>query len=355
MGEHNLALYPGDGIGPEVIREAVKAVEAAAAACGFGVKFTEFDWGHRFWQKTGRVAPEDYQKTLLDFEAILFGAIGHPDIQPDNLSQVPLIRLRQDFELYVNLRPARLRPGVVSPLRDKEPGQIDIVVVRENSEGEYFDAGATFKPGLEREFSFQTAVHTRTGIERILRYSFELARQRRRHLTLATKSNVLRHGLVLWDKVLAEVAPSYGDVKVDKYYIDALCMNFVIRPEQFDVVVGTNLFGDILSDLAGAIVGSLGLAPSANLNPAREYPSLFEPVHGSAPDIAGRGVANPIAAVLSAEMMLDFLGLNEAAGLIEAAVADNLAEGQIRTPDLGGRASTSQVGDDIAARIMARD
>jgi tartrate dehydrogenase/decarboxylase/D-malate dehydrogenase len=351
MHEYKLAIYPGDGIGIDVVREGVKSLRGAELRFGLRLHMTEFDWGHRYWQRTGKAAPDDYLDTLRLFDAVYLGALGDPRHVPDHITLVPLIKIRQTFDQYVCLRPAQLLPGVSTPLANKQPGDIDILVVRENSEGEYVDAGGLFKTGQADEVSLQTAIHTRKGVERILRYSFELARRRRGHLTMATKSNAWKYGMVMWDRVLSEVSKDYPDVRSDKYHIDALSMNFVRCPEVYDVVVGSNLFGDILSDLGGAIVGSLGLAPSANINPERKFPSLFEPVHGSAPDIAGKGIANPIAAIRSAAMMLDFLGEATAAQAIEAAVASNLAEGRVRTPDLGGRNSTVEVGDDIAARI----
>ena len=351
MNSYKIALYPGDGIGIDVVAEAVKSLRATERRFGLHLDLTEFNWGHRYWRETGQVAPDDYLDTLKAFDAIFLGAVGDPRNLPDHITLVPLIKLRQTFDQYVCLRPAQLLPGVATPLANKRPGDIDILVVRENSEGEYVDAGGFFKPMQDDEVALQTSIHTRKGVERILRFSFEQARKRRKHVTLATKSNAFKYGMVMWDRVLAQVAPDYPDVQCDKCHIDALCMNFVRQPEFYDVVVGSNLFGDILSDLGGAIVGSLGLAPSANINPERTFPSLFEPVHGSAPDIAGKGIANPVAAIRSAAMMLDWLGQPEAARAVESAVATNLAEGRIRTPDLGGRQTTIEVGDDIAARI----
>ena len=354
MKEYKIALYPGDGIGLDVVAEAVKVLRSVEACAGLRLHMTEFNWGHRYWRETGQVAPDDYLETLKGFDAIFLGAVGDPRNLPDHITLVPLIKLRQSFDQYVCLRPAQLLPGVATPLANKQPKDIDILVVRENSEGEYVDIGGHLKTGQADEVSIQTAIHTRKGVERILRYSFEQARRRRKHLTMATKSNAFKYGMVMWDRVLAEVAPDYPDVRADKCHIDALSMNFVRCPELYDVVVGSNLFGDILSDLGGAIAGSLGLAPSANINPERTYPSLFEPVHGSAPDIAGKGIANPIAAIRSAAMMLDFLGEPQAVQCIEGAVAGNLADGKVRTPDLGGHNTTREVGDDIVARIAQR-
>ena len=353
MNEYRIAVYPGDGIGIDVIAEAVKVLRATEQAHSIKLQLTEFNWGHRYWREIGKVVPDDFLDVLKPFDAIFLGAIGDPRNLPDHITLVPLITIRQTFDQYVCLRPAVLLPGVTTPLANKKPGDIDIVVVRENSEGEYVDVGGMFKPTQADEVSLQTAVHTRKGVERILRYSFELAQTRRKHLTMATKSNAFKYGMVMWDRVLTEVAADYPDVRYDKCHIDALSMNFVRCPEVYDVVVGSNLFGDILSDLGGAIVGSLGLAPSANIRPDRKYPSLFEPVHGSAPDIAGKGIANPIAAIRSAAMMLDFLGEHEAAHTIEAAVIANLSAGLVRTPDLGGHSTTVDIGDDIASRISS--
>jgi tartrate dehydrogenase/decarboxylase/D-malate dehydrogenase len=351
MKTYKIALYPGDGIGIDVVAEAVKVLRSVEKRFGFCMEMTEFDWGHRYWQRTGQVAPDDFLDTLRPFDAIFLGAIGDPAHLPDHITLVPLIKIRQSFDQYVCLRPAQLLPGVRTPLADRAPEDIDMLVVRENSEGEYVDAGGSYHAGHADEVSLQTAVHTRKGVERILRFSFELARKRRKHLTMATKSNAMKYGMVMWDSVLASVSRDYPDVQSDKCHIDALCMNFVLRPQRYDVVVGSNLFCDILSDLGGAIAGSLGLTPSANINPQRTYPSLFEPVHGSAPDIAGKNIANPVAAIRSAAMMLDFLGESAAAQCIETAVRDNLAAGTVRTPDLGGTNATVQVGDDIAARV----
>ena len=353
MKSYQVAVYPGDGIGIDVIREGVKVLKAVGSVfASFRFEFTEFDWGSAYWKKTGKVAPDDYIERLKDYDVIYLGALGDPQNIPDHITLLPLIQMRQRFDQYVCLRPARLLPGIVSPLANKKAGEIDMIVVRENSEGEYVSMGGNFKIDQPDEVSVQTAIHTRKGVDRILRYSFRLAQGRKKYLTLATKSNAQRYSMVMWDKIFAEVSREFPDVKTDKYHIDALCMNFVRCPERYDVVVGSNLFGDILTDLGGAITGSLGLAPSANINPERRYPSLFEPVHGSAPDIAGLGIANPLGAIRSAAMMVDFLGHAEAANLMEQAIIENLVAGQVRTPDIGGKATTVQVGDDIAQRIL---
>ena len=348
----NIALIPGDGVGVEVTTEAMKALLAADDAFGLDLRLERLDWGSAFLRETGQVTPDDYLDTLRDFDAIYLGALGDPANIPDHVTLRPLIEMRQSFDQYVCLRPGRLLPNVETPLAGKRYGDIDMVVVRENSEGEYVVSGGRVRQGRPAEIAVQTAVHTRLGVERILRYGFDLARTRRNRLTLATKSNALKYGMVLWDDVFAELCAEYPDVNADKFHIDALAMSFVLRPEFFDVVVASNLFGDILSDLAAAVTGGLGLAPSANINPERIYPSIFEPVHGSAPDIAGKGAANPIAAIRSAAMMLDFLNLPEAAAALDSAVIANLADPAApRTSDIGGSSTTDQVGADIADRI----
>ncbi len=341
MKTHRVALYPGDGIGPEVTDAAVAVLAAAQKkSTTFDLAFERFDWGIPHFEKHGRVAPEDFLDRLRRFDVIFLGAVGWPARLPDHITLTPLIRLRQAFDLYACVRPARTFTGVRGPLRRDDP--IDVVVVRENSEGEYVDNGGALAVNTPNEVALQTAVHTRRGVERILRFSFELARTRRRRLAMITKSNAQRYAYVLWDRVLAEMTPQFDDVAVEKLHIDAATLELVRRPHTFDVVVGSNLFGDILSDLTGGITGSLGLNPSANLNPERRFPSLFEPVHGSAPDIAGKGIANPTAAVLSAAMMLEWLGETNAATLVRGAVDRALATGNL-TPDVGGTLTTEQM------------
>ena len=350
-----IALYPGDGIGVEVTREAVRALQAARDVFGFELETHEFNWGSRLWKETGHVVPDDYLDTLRGFDAVFLGALGDPANTPDHVTLQPLIEMRQRFDQYVCLRPAKLLPGVETPLAGKRFGDIDLVVVRENSEGEYAVTGGRVRTGRPHEIALETAVHTRMGVERIMRFGFELARERRETLTVATKSNALRFGMVLWDEVLAELADAFPEVSAEKCHVDALAMRLVQYPERYDVIVASNLFGDILSDLAAAITGSLGLAPSANLNPEREFPSLFEPVHGSAPDIAGQGIANPVAAIRSMAMMLRFLGEPDAADAIETAVVENLADKAApRAADIGGASGTAEVGDDIARRVRAK-
>jgi tartrate dehydrogenase/decarboxylase / D-malate dehydrogenase len=348
MKTHRIALYPGDGIGPEVTEAAVAVLTAVQARAGFRLEFERFDWGMAHFDRHGRVAPDDFLTTLAGFDAIFLGAVGWPARLPDHVTLAPLIRLRQAFDLYACIRPARTFAGVQGPLRGADP--IDLVVVRENSEGEYVDNGGVLAAGTPHEVALQTAVHTRRGVERILRFAFELARTRRRRLAMITKSNAQRYAYVLWDRVLDEMAGQFADVSVEKLHIDAATLELVRRPHTFDVVVGSNLFGDILSDLTGGITGSLGLNPSANLNPERRFPSLFEPVHGSAPDIAGKGIANPTGAILSAAMMLEWLGEADATAAIRAAVEGALAARNL-TPDVGGTHTTSSITDAIVNHL----
>jgi tartrate dehydrogenase/decarboxylase/D-malate dehydrogenase len=346
-----IAVYPGDGIGPEVTTEAVRVLARLQELDGsFSLKLTTFDWGVAHWKRCGKVAPDDLLDVLRPFDAILLGAVGWPALIPDGETLAPLVRIRQAFDQYACVRPARLFPGVRSVLAGKQPGDIDLVVIRENSEGEYVDNGGRLKRGTPDEVAVQTALHSRKGVERILRYGFEMARTRRKKLTMATKSNAQRYAYVLWDEVLDELAPQYPDVVSERQHCDALIMNFVRWPEKFDVVVASNLFGDLLTDLGGVLGGGLGLAPSTNTNPERRFPSMFEPVHGSAPDIAGKGIANPIAAILSAAMMLDHLQLPAAAAQIRRAVERTLADGN-QTPDLGGALTTQQMGSEIVKRL----
>jgi tartrate dehydrogenase/decarboxylase/D-malate dehydrogenase len=349
MNVYRIALYPGDGIGPEVLDAALEVVEATERVVGgFHLNCQRFDWGMAHYDRHGRVAPEDLLTTLRGFDAIFLGAVGWPARLPDSVTLTPLIQLRQAFGLYANVRPAQTFRGVLGPLRSDLP--IDLVVVRENSEGEYVDNGGTLAAGTPDEVALQSAVHTRRGVERILRFAFHLARTRSRRLAMITKSNAQRHAYGLWDRVLVELAPEFADISVEKLHVDAATLHLVRRPHTFDVIVGSNLFGDILSDLTGGITGSLGLNPSANLDPERRFPSLFEPVHGSAPDIAGRGIANPTGAVLSAAMMLQWLGQNQAAAAIRGAVQRALADGNL-TPDLGGNLTTAELTTAIAQRV----
>ena len=351
MKTYRIAVYPGDGIGPEVIAEASRALAAIEQKSQtFKLELTHLPWGCQFAERTGQVVPDDFLEILRPFDAILLGAVGWPAQLPDHLTLAPLVQIRQRFDQYACVRPARLYPGVPCVLGGKSPTDIDLVVIRENSEGEYVNVGGRFRIGQPDESAVQTAVHTRRGVERVLRFGFDMARRRRRRLTMITKSNAQRYAYVLWDEILEEVRTDYPDVSTDKQHADAAVMNFVRSPERFDVVVASNLFGDILTDLGGLIAGGLGLAPSANLNPERTYPSMFEPVHGSAPDIAGQGIANPIAAILSAAMMLDWLGETVAGDCLRRSV-ERVLVARETTPDLGGKLSTSEVGLRIAEEI----
>jgi tartrate dehydrogenase/decarboxylase / D-malate dehydrogenase len=348
-GAFKIGLYPGDGIGPEVMDETVRLLERIQEHDKtFRLETTHLPWGTNYYIDRGMFVPDDFLSILGGFDAILLGAVGDPKRVPDGLSLRPLVQTRQRFDQYACVRPARLFNGVKSPLSGAT--KIDLVVLRENSEGEYLPCGGRLKPGESEEVAIQTAVHTRLGVERILRFGYQMARRRRHRLTMITKSNALSFGFVLWDEVLEHIRAEYPDVETDRQHADAAAMNFVRRPESFDVVVASNLFGDILSDLSAAITGGMGLAPSANLNPERTHPSLFEPVHGSAPDIVGRGIANPIAMVLSAAMMLEWLDLERVASRVRAAVENALFAGA-RTPDLGGTLTTRQMAAAISERI----
>jgi tartrate dehydrogenase/decarboxylase/D-malate dehydrogenase len=349
MTSHKIAVYPGDGIGADVVDQALRVLERVQKLHGkFKLELTTFDWGADYYARHGVCAPVDFLDTLAKFDAIFLGALGLPAKVPDHITLEPIVRLRQKFDQYACVRPAKLFPGVKSALAN--PGEIDMVVIRENSEGEYFSCGGRFKPGVDDEVAVQTAVHSRRGVERVLRFGFELARKRRRKLTMITKSNALKFGMVMWDEILEKIAPQYPDVESDKLHVDAASMDMVRRPAKFDVLVASNLFGDILTDLTASIVGGLGLAPSANLNPQRTFPSMFEPVHGSAPDIIGKGIANQAATILAAAMMIDWLGHADAATMIQRAVERAIKAGQT-TPDLGGKCTTSQMTDRIIEQL----
>lgn len=350
--QFRIAVIAGDGIGPEVIDAAVPLVEQAARADGASIEWTAFPWGCDHYRAIGRMMPEDGLERLRDFDAIFFGAVGRPDV-PDHVSVWELILpIRQRFEQYINLRPMRMVSGVDSPLTNRGPDAFDMVCVRENSEGEYAGAGGRFDLGTAEERAEQTGVFTRRGIERTARYAFELAERRpRRLLASATKSNALQHSMVLWDEVIEEVAMDHPSVAWRAYHVDALAARMVTHPETLDVIVASNLFGDILTDLGAALTGSLGLAPGGNLNPEREHPSMFEPIHGSAPDIAGSGRANPIGAIWAGAMMLEHLGLRRSQERLLAAIEGVLADGDVRTPDLRGRAGTAEMARAIAERI----
>ena len=350
MSTYEIAVIRGDGIGLEVIEEGIKVLRTAQRRFGIDLSYEEFPWGSDYYFQHGRMMDANGLDMLTGSDAILFGAVGHPDIQDHITLNGLLLPMRRGFDQYVCQRPSVLLPGVTSPLRDMNPGDIDMVVIRENTEGEYANVGGFQYKGFPEEVAIQTSVFTRRGIERVVRYSFELARSRnkKRRLASITKSNAQGYGMVLWDEVFAQVATEYPDIETESLLVDAACMNFIRRPQSFDVVVGSNLFGDVLTDIGAIITGSMGIAPSANINPERKFPSVFEPVHGSAPDIAGKGIANPIATVFSAAMMLRHLGETEAADAIDAAAETVLRDGETLPSDLGGNASTEQVGDAIA-------
>jgi tartrate dehydrogenase/decarboxylase/D-malate dehydrogenase len=350
---HRIAVIPGDGIGKEVMPEGLRVLQAASQRFGFELDLHPIEWASCDWyQQHGEMMPADWKAQLQDMDAILFGAVGWPATVPDHVSLWgSLLKFRREFDQYINLRPARLFEGVPCPLAGRKPGDIDMLIVRENTEGEYTNLGGTMFAGTEREIVIQESVFSRFGADRVLQYAFEVAASRpRRHLTVATKSNGIALSMPWWDGRADAMHARYPQVTVDKQHIDILTARFVLQPQRFDVVVATNLFGDILSDLGPACTGTIGLAPSANLNPERRFPSLFEPVHGSAPDIYGRNIANPVAMVWSAALMLDFLGERAAHDAVVRAIEQVLVDGP-RTPDLGGTASTQALGAALAARL----
>lgn len=353
MQRYQIHVIAGDGIGVEVTAAAIRVLEQAASKFGFALNFEEHDWGSEYYFHHGRMMPANGLETLKPAHAILLGAVGHPDI-PDHITlHGLLLPLRRTFDQYVNVRPAVLYAGVESPLKGYPPREIDMVVIRENTEGEYAPIGGFVHHNHPLEVAVQSSVFTRQGCERVIRFAFELARKRnnKRRVTNVTKSNAQAYSMVLWDRVFHSIAKDFDDIETETLLVDAAAMNFVRRPHSFDVVVASNLFGDILSDVSAIVAGSIGLAASANINPTREHPSLFEPVHGSAPDITGRGIANPMAAVLSASMMLDHIGEAAAAAAVESAVRKVLAQALVRTPDLGGGNSSSDVRDAIIAHL----
>jgi len=349
----NIAVIPGDGIGKEVMPEGLRVLQAAAKRFDLALQFTHIDWAScDYYQHTGQMMPDDWKAQLGGMDALYFGAVGWPATVPDHISLWgSLLKFRREFDQYVNLRPVRLFEGVPCPLAGRKPGDIDFLVVRENTEGEYTRLGGIMYEGTEREIVIQENVFSRHGTDRVLKFAFELAQSRaRKHLTVATKSNGIAISMPWWDGRADQMAQAYPQVTVDKQHIDILCARFVLQPTRFDVVVASNLFGDILTDLGPACTGTIGLAPSANLNPDRRFPSLFEPVHGSAPDIYGKNIANPVAMVWSGALMLDFLGCRDAHDAIVSAIESVLANGP-RTPDLGGTSSTTEIGEAIARLI----
>jgi tartrate dehydrogenase/decarboxylase / D-malate dehydrogenase len=353
MKHFELAVIPGDGIGQEVMPEALRVLNTLTEATNASrFEYREFPWGCNHYLQYGRMMDEDGLKVLSSFDSILFGAVGYPSV-PDHVSlrglRIPIV---QGFDQYICYRPTTLLPGVTSPLCRVTEANLDLVVIRENTEGEYSGAGGRVHHGFRDETATQTTIFTRSGVERVVRYAFELARVRRKHLISATKSNAQQHAFAFWDEIVAQVSEEYKDVRVERVLIDALAARFVLSPESIDVVVASNLFGDILSDLGGALSGSLGLAPSGNINPEHDYPSMFEPVHGSAPAISGKGVANPIAMFLSTAMMLEHLDCTEEAGLLKRAVAEATSSGKLASPDLGGVARTQKVSDTVISTIL---
>jgi tartrate dehydrogenase/decarboxylase / D-malate dehydrogenase len=355
MKTFHIAVIPGDGIGKEVVPEGIRVLEAAGERFGFRFNWHNFDWSCETYVKTGKMMPDDGLQQLRPYDAIFLGAVGHPSV-PDHVSLWGLlIPIRRGFRQYANLRPVFLFDGIETPLKNWKPGQIDFCVVRENNEGEYSNIGGRIYDGTDEEMAVQQSVFTRRGVNRVLRFAFELAHKRRKHLTSATKSNGIIHTMPFWDECFHRMATEYPDVRTDQFHIDILSAHFVRHPDWFDVVVGSNLFGDILSDLGPAVVGSIGIAPSGNLNPEKEFPSMFEPVHGSAPDIAGKGMANPIAQIWSGAMMLRHLGASEAADAIEKAIAYVLAKSDVRTADIGGHATTKEMGAAITKQVSKKE
>ncbi len=352
MAQYRIATIPGDGIGNEVVPEGIRVLDAAGARFGLSFQWDHFDWSCAHYQKHGEMMPKDGLDRIKNHDAIFLGAVGFPGV-PDHVSLWGLlIPIRRNFRQYVALRPVRLLQGMTSPLAGRTAKDIDFYVVRENNEGEYSEIGGRMYRGTPQEFASQQAVFTRTGTDAIMRYAFELARTRaKKHVTSATKSNGIVHTMPFWDERFAAVKADYPDIRTDQYHIDILAAHFVMNPDRFDVVVASNLFGDILSDLGPAVAGSLGIAPGANINPERDFPSMFEPVHGSAPDIAGQGIANPIGQIWSGAMMLEHLGHTDAADAVIAAIETVLADPALRTRDLGGTASTADCGAAIAAAV----
>jgi tartrate dehydrogenase/decarboxylase/D-malate dehydrogenase len=357
-----IAVIPGDGVGPEITRVAVSIAEAAAGTEGKELRPDWFDWGCGYYERHGEMMPPDALEVLAPYDAIYLGCIGDSSRVPDYISLQLLLRIRKGFDQYINLRPVFLYQGVPSPLREAVPGQIDLVVVRENVEGEYAQVGGRLKRGTADEVAIQTSVFTRKGTERTMRYAFELSRARRKlaadggavgMVTNCSKSNALNYSMVFWDEVYNLVAADYPDIRRDFALVDALSMWMIKNPSHFDVIVASNLFGDIITDLGAMLQGGMGFAAGANINPERTFPSMFEPIHGSAPKYAGKSVVNPVAAVEAARMMLEYLGLNAAAGLVRAAVRDVLAAGEVRTRDFGGSSRTDEMGQAILKRVQA--
>jgi tartrate dehydrogenase/decarboxylase/D-malate dehydrogenase len=354
MKSHRIAVIPGDGIGREVIPEGIRVLEAVAARHGIAFEWTEFPWSCDWYKQHGRMCPQDAPDILRKFDAIYFGAVGNPALVPDHVAVWGLlINFRRWFDLYVNLRPVRLFAGMPCPLAGRKPGDIDYVVIRENTEGEYGDIGGRFKENTPDEVVMQQAVFTRKGTDRIMKYAFELARKRKKHVTSCTKSNGISITMPYWDERFAAMGKNYPDIRTDQYHVDGLTIQMVLNPDRFDVIVASNLFGDILSDLGPATAGTIGIAASGNINPERTAPSIFEPVHGSAPDIAGRRIANPLATIWSGALMLEHLGHAEAAAEVVRGIERVIVEGP-HTPDMKGKAGTAEVGAAVAEAVRSQ-
>ena len=350
----NIAVIAGDGIGKEVMPEGIKVLKKVSEKFNINLNFEEFDFSsYDYYEKHGQMMPNDWKEKISNHDAIFFGAVGWPNKIPDHVSLWgSLLKFRREFDQYVNLRPVKLMPGVPSPLANKNPGDIDFYIVRENTEGEYSSIGGKMFPNTEREFVVQETIMTKIGVDRVLKFAFNLAKQtRRKHLTSATKSNGISITMPYWDERVEEISKNFPEVKFDKYHIDILCAHFVLNPEKFNVVVGSNLFGDILSDLGPACTGTIGVAPSGNINPEKDFPSLFEPVHGSAPDIAGQNIANPIGQIWAGAMMLDHFGYKDAHDHIIKTIESTISKHENRTKDLGGNAKTNECGDAIMKSI----
>ena len=352
--KYNIAVIPGDGIGTEVVPEALKVLEVISNKYGINLKLDHFDFSsYEYYSKHGQMMPDDWKSQIGSHDALFFGAVGWPEKIPDHISLWgSLLKFRREFDQYINLRPVKLMPGVPSPLANKKPGDIDFYIIRENTEGEYSSIGGKMFPDTDREIVMQETVMSRVGVDRVLKFAFELAQKtEKKHLTSATKSNGISITMPYWDERVESMAKTYPEIKWDKYHIDILCAHFVLNPEKFNVVVASNLFGDILSDLGPACTGTIGIAPSGNINPEKNFPSLFEPVHGSAPDIAGKGIANPIGQIWAGAMMLEHLGHKNASDNIVRAIEEVLEKEECRTGDLGGKATTSTCGSAIADAI----
>ena len=352
--KYNIAVIPGDGIGTEVMPEALKVLNIVSNKYGINLNFNHFDFSsYEYYSKHGQMMPDDWKKQIGEHDALFFGSVGWPEKIPDHISLWgSLLKFRREFDQYINLRPVKLMPGVPSPLASRKPGDIDFYIIRENTEGEYSSIGGKMFPDTEREIVMQETIMSRVGVDRVLKFAFELANKtEKKHLTSATKSNGISITMPYWDERVEEMAKQYSEVKWDKYHIDILCAHFVLNPDKFNVVVASNLFGDILSDLGPACTGTIGIAPSGNINPEKKFPSLFEPVHGSAPDIAGKGIANPVGQIWAGAMMLEYLGFKEASEHIVRAIEEVLEKEEYRTGDLGGKANTIGCGSAIADAI----